>query len=265
LARQMPRFFLTGLRWSAMSKRFKGLDCAYCSDRPSVTGDHVFAREFFLKTQRADLPQVPTCNQCNGEKSKLEHYLTAVLPFGGRHPDALTNLSAMVEPRLAKNKKLHRRLSQNSSKVWARTESGLHALSTALPFEPERLVELFNYIVRGVLFYHWSVRLTTEHFSEVVLLASDGQKIFGRFMQMRAKARINVNLGNGTIIYDGIQGTDSDNISVWRFSIYGGLTLTSPGEESVQIGALTGPKRVSERTALYAKWIAGKGPWLGSH
>jgi hypothetical protein len=87
-----------------MSKRFKGLLCAYCSQRPAVTGDHLFAREFFLKTQRANLPQVPTCDRCNGEKSKLEHYLTAVLPFGGRHPDALTNLSQMVEPRLAKNK-----------------------------------------------------------------------------------------------------------------------------------------------------------------
>ena len=55
-------------------------------------------------------------------------------------------------------KKLHRRLAHNSTRVWTRTESGLHALSTALPFEPERLVELFKYIVRGVLFYHWNVQ-----------------------------------------------------------------------------------------------------------
>jgi hypothetical protein len=243
------------------SKRSKGLVCAYCSERPSVTGDHVFAREFFLKTQRANLPQVPTCDGCNGEKSKLEHHLTTILPFGGRHPDAFSNLNEMVEPRLAKNKKLHRQLAQHSSKVWTRTQSGLHVLSTALPFEHEPVIELFRYIVRGVLFYHWNVRLAGEHFSEVVLLASDGQKVFDRFLHMRSKARINVNLGNGTIIYDGAQGTDSDFISVWLFSMYGGLTLTSPGEESVKIGALTGPKRVSERTDLYAKWAAGEGPW----
>jgi hypothetical protein len=171
----------------------------------------------------------------------------------------------MVPPRLAKNRKLHRILSEHSSKVWTRTDSGLCARSTALPFEPERLIELFMYIVRGVLFDHWNVRFTGEQFSEVVLLASDGQKMFDRLMQKPAKDRISRNLGNGTIIYDGVQGTDSDIISVWRFSIYGGLTLTSPGEESVQIGALTGPKRVSERTALYARWAAGKGPWLGSY
>jgi hypothetical protein len=245
-----------------MSKRFKGMLCAYCAERPAVTGDHIFAREFFLKTQRANLPQVPTCGQCNGEKSKLEHYLTAVLPFGGRHADAVANLSQMVEPRLAKNKKLHKRLAQNSTRVWTRTESGLHALSTALPFEPERLAELFKYIVRGVLFYHWNVRLTEEHFCEVNLLASDGRKIFDRFMQMRSKAQATGNFGDGTIIYDGIQGLDSDIISVWRFSLYGDVKLVDPGEEAVQIGAFTGPKRVAERTELYAKWAAGKGPWL---
>ena len=52
---------------------------------------------------------------------------------------------------------------------------------------------------------------------------------------------------------------NSEFISVWLFSMYGGLTLTSPGEEFVKIGALTGSKRASERTALYAKWAAGEG------
>jgi hypothetical protein len=130
----------------------------------------------------------------------------------------------------------------------------------ALPFEPERVIDLFKFIVRGVLFYLWNVRLTADHFCEVHLLASDGQKFFDRFMQMQSKARVTENFGNGTVMYDGIQGVDSETISVWRFSLYGGFVLVDPGEESVQIGALTGPKRVAERTELYAKWAAGKGP-----
>jgi hypothetical protein len=247
-----------------MSKRFKGLLCAYCSQRPAITGDHVFAREFFVKTQkaRADLPQIPTCDQCNGEKSRLEHYLTTVLPFGARHPDALANLNELVEPRLAKNKMLHRRRAQDSSRVWTRTESGLHALTTALPFEPERLVDLFQYIVRGLLFYHWNVRLTVDAFCDLHLLASDGRKFFERFMQIRSKAQATGNFGNSTVIYHGVQGVDSDIISVWRFSLYGDIKLVDPAEDFVQIGALTGPKRVVERTELYAKWVAGKGPWF---
>ena len=68
-----------------MSKKFKSQRCAYCAEREAVTGDHIFAREFFLPSARANLPQAPICEQCNNEKSKLEHYLTTVLPFGGRH------------------------------------------------------------------------------------------------------------------------------------------------------------------------------------
>jgi hypothetical protein len=243
-----------------MSKQFKGLLCVYCSQRPAVAGDHVFARGFFLKTQRANLPQVPTCNQCNNEKSRLEDYLTTVLPFGGRHVDALANLSLMVERRLAKNKKLHRRLARNSTRVWTQTEFRFHTPSIALPFEPERVVELFKYIVRGVLFHHWSVRLTDEHFCEVQLLASSGSKVFDRLMQMQSKAQAAGNFGNGTIIYEGIRRLDSDIISVWRFSLYGDVKLIDPGEEFVQIWAFTGPKRVAERAELYAKWHAGRGP-----
>ena len=238
-----------------MSKRFRGLHCTYCSERVSVTGDHVFAREFFLRTQRANLPKVPSCDPCNQEKSDLEHYLTTILPFAGQHADALTNLSDMVPPRLAKNKKLHKNLSRDASQVWTQTKSGLHAQSMALPFESERLVDLFGYIVRGLLFFHWGVRLTAEHFWEVALLPSGGQRMFDGFMQMRAKDRVSRNLGNCTFLYDGIQGTDNDAISAWRFSIYGGLKLTDVhGEDTMQIGALTGPKRVSDRADLYAKW-----------
>src|ERR1700693_690251 len=95
-----------------MSKRFKGKTCVYCGAAPSTTtGDHVFAREFFINARRGNLPKVPACEACNHEKSKLEHYLTAVLPFGGRHTDSAQNLSTLVEPRLAKNAKLHSALS----------------------------------------------------------------------------------------------------------------------------------------------------------
>ena len=66
-----------------MSKRFRDKPCVYCLTNPSTTtGDHVFAREFFPEAARANLPKVPACESCNNEKSHLEHYLTAVLPFG---------------------------------------------------------------------------------------------------------------------------------------------------------------------------------------
>jgi hypothetical protein len=93
-----------------MSKRFERLRSAYCSTRDSVTGDHIFAREFFLPAARAGLPQAPACDVCHNNRSKLKHYLTAVLPFGGRHSAAAQNLASMVPKRLSKNARLHREL-----------------------------------------------------------------------------------------------------------------------------------------------------------
>jgi hypothetical protein len=95
------------------SKRFKGLLCVYCLERKSVTGDHVFAREFFLPAQRSDLPQVPVCECCNNEKSRVEHYLTTLLPFGGRHSDSTENLKKQVPKRLERNHRLHSELRQH--------------------------------------------------------------------------------------------------------------------------------------------------------
>ncbi len=43
-------------------------------DCPLQTGDHIFPRQLFLESHRANLPKVPCCKNCNDEKSKLEHY-----------------------------------------------------------------------------------------------------------------------------------------------------------------------------------------------
>jgi hypothetical protein len=66
-----------------MSKRFKGKICVYCCEKSSADGDHVFSRQFLLEADRINLPKVPSCRSCNKEKSDLEHYLTAILPFAG--------------------------------------------------------------------------------------------------------------------------------------------------------------------------------------
>lgn len=75
------------------SKRYRGKRCVYCGrDDASDTGDHVIARGFFLPSERGGLPQVPACNRCNNEKSRLEHHLTTVLPFGARQVARSANL-----------------------------------------------------------------------------------------------------------------------------------------------------------------------------
>jgi len=104
-----------------MGKRYKGKTCVYCAAAgKSETVDHVLARQFVPGSSQITIPQVPACRQCNKDKSDLEHYLTTVLPFGGRHIDAAANLQNEGPRRLAKNKKVHRELAQGRARIWTR-------------------------------------------------------------------------------------------------------------------------------------------------
>ena len=100
---------------------FKGQPCIYCLVRPSMNqGDHVFARQLFPVSERDNLPKVPCCDQCNNDKSRLEHYLVTVLPFGAQHADSLSNLKTMVPPRLVKNQRLNRELRDGQERILTR-------------------------------------------------------------------------------------------------------------------------------------------------
>jgi hypothetical protein len=222
-----------------MSKRFKGEQCVYCSTRPSFTGDHVFARQFFLESDRANLPQAPICKECNDEKSKLEHYLTVLLPFGGRHRQAVENLTSMVPKRLQRNVKLHRQLAESK-------------LDHAIPLEGDKLEELFALIARGLIWHHWRVYLDDEqHAIHTAMLTPKGTRLYDELLFTReARDRVAVSVGGGTFRYEGLQGTDDPALTGWRFSIYGGLTV-SEGDAgkplAAQLVVVTGPRALVQQ------------------
>lgn len=99
-----------------MRRELRGKLCAYCATQPGTTPGHVFARGFVALEKRDGLPTVPACEKCNGEKAKLEHYLTTVLPFGGQHADAAQTLITMVPSRLSKNQRLARELADGAER-----------------------------------------------------------------------------------------------------------------------------------------------------
>ncbi len=220
--------------------------CIYCLKNLSTTqGDHIFAREFFLKTKRDNLPKVPACKCCNDEKSELEHYLTTVLPFGGQHPDSRINLQNMVPPRLAKNEKLRDELERSKKTIWKQNKSGVYLPGvSALPFNGGRLESLSCYIVQGLLWHHWRVTLTSDHVLIPACLNMAGEAFLERLLSMRAANRVDNNLGDGTFFYRGCQGTDYPEFSIWELSIYGGLELAdsvgAPREKSSKVGVFTG-------------------------
>lgn len=244
-----------------MSKRYKGKTCAYCSTpHASETADHVVAREFFLVEKRVDLPKVAACKTCNVEKSKLEHYLTAVLPFGGQHNDAGENLSTMVEPRLAKNKKLAETLAKGRRLVLYSRNGSPWTVRMTLPFDGERASELFRLITKGLAHWHWKLDLPDR---DCIVLASflrhAGEAMFQRLLAMNVRDRVAGNFGDGTFVYEGAQAVDDYRLTVWRMSLYGvvvGDGSRTPAKQAIVVYAITAPKRMAAASSL-ARMLGG--------
>lgn len=202
------------------SKRFSQHLCVYCQQRQSTsTGDHIFARQFFLEADRANLPKAPACEVCGVEKSRDEHYLTTVLPFGARHAANSTTLRTMVPPRLAKNRRLHRELADN-------LELSAGSTPMMLPLDVTAVQRLFEKITRGLAWHHWGIYLPGDYDVQCALLSSTGEQLFENLFAMNASRRETADLGNGTFRYVAAQGTPDLHFSVWRYEIYGGLQMT---------------------------------------
>lgn len=228
----------------------------------ATTADHVFAREFFLPGTSYEPIKVPACNSCNNQKSHLEHYLTALLPFGGRHNEASINLGQMVPKRLARNVRLHHLLSEHEGYDWAKDSGELYVPTMTLPIDFHQIEQLFKFITMGLVWHHLQVRLTSEHFVTALALSRYGEQVFDRkFFRTNNAAHVANDLGQGTFLYEGAQGVDNPAVTAWRFSIYGGLTLggdpKAPEESTSVLGVMTGPKRVLGYAALRAKFAPG--------
>lgn len=240
------------------SKKFSGELCVYCNRSPAVEPDHVFARGFFLVNQRGNLPQAPACRKCNTEKSRVEHHLTALLPFAGRHADALANLQTTVMKRLANNARLHKELVHGRGTTWNRSEGGLLVRQMTLPMGGQ-LEKLFEYIAKGLLWHHWKVRLTNDH-TVVAGLVPDN--FLDAFSKVPPDRRVNVNLGDDTVSYQGLQGDDYPELSAWEFTMYGGLEIIDetqqPPRTYRKIGATTGHTRVTEKAERLRRLKSGR-------
>ena len=211
-----------------MSKKYKGELCVYCGVRPADTADHIFARGFFLKQRRENLPQAPACAECNRIKSSLEHYLQPVFAFGGRHTDAAANLGVEARRKLGKDGKLYRRLAAEFNE-------------TSVPLDWDKVVSLFTLIVRGLMWHHWKVHFDGQTHSLNVVTAADFPLIDSLISQAKVERRVSANLGNSTFIYEGAQTYDDPLSTVWKFSVYGGLEVGDDYRTSSNLAVYTKP------------------------
>lgn len=215
------------------------------------------AREFFLEKYREGLPKVPACERCNSEKSVLEHYLTSVLPFGGKHPDALVNLATMVPKRLQKNlrlrEELRREFAQGRRNIGL-SDVNMNTLPSAIPINHIPLENLFAMMAKGLAWHHWRFTLGTGYSATAAILSDHGKRIVDEYLfALNARNRVAENIGGNAFAYEGLQAKDDPKLTLWRFSIYGGVSFGGgddprmAGQVGSQIIAVTGPEMLLAR------------------
>lgn len=237
-----------------MGKKYKNKICVYCAKRESTGPDHVIAREFFPKSQRANLPKVPSCNKCNGKKSSLEHYATTIFPFGSMHSSAKNVLATVVSRRLSKNIKLKRELQQKMGRVWLKSQSSLILPTIALPIKGNNLIQLFSMIVRGLYWYNWTTILPSNYFVEIYTFNLRGVIYFyDNLLSKAPKNFIQKDLGNGVFRYKCTRGDEDPGISAWEMSFYNGIMITGETDEYLFFCALTGPEEIRNSIGLWDK------------
>lgn len=234
-----------------MSKKYKGKICVYCASRESTSPDHVIAREFFPENQRANLPKVPSCAICNGNKSSLEHYATALFPFGSLHESAKNMLKDTAPKRLAKNLKLKRELQGKMDRIWLKSSSGLILPTMTLPINGEKLMQLFSMIVRGLFWHNWNSVIPNNYFVKVYTLNLRGLIFFHDNLLSKAPGNLKEEiLGNGIFRYICTRSDGDPYISVWQMSFYNGIMMTGSTDEPLFICSLTGPEEDEDTTDL---------------
>jgi len=197
-----------------MKHKFDGQICIYCNNAPAESSDHVVARKFFLEERRADLPQAPACKRCNNRKSKLENYLMIVLGFGAKHRDAAANLDTLVRHRL--ENKANAPLLRKLKKGYERSGG------TSVPFEHKPLEELFAMLAKALAWQHFGVRLADGYSAIASVFTNEGEGFFAQMLS-RGKTHVSGDFGEGTFRYEGAQGAEYPELTLWRFEIYGGV------------------------------------------
>lgn len=225
------------------SKAYKGKTCIYCVQSKSSTADHVIARSFFLPEKRQGIPKVPACKTCNGRKSKLEHYLTAVVPFGGRHPDSERALVEQVSARLEKNRKLAQELRDGWKPTKQSASGDDGGPDVTLPFDSERFVEYMEMVVRGLAWHYWNLLFERDCTVQCATVSEQGAQLMSAlYKNGKHRDRIAEQFADGAFVFEAIRSTEGDQFTVWRMQFYG-IILSgdsdSPQERSGEVYAIT--------------------------
>lgn len=223
------------------SKKYKNKTCAYCGETAvSQSGDHVFAKEFFLERDRGNLPQVPACVDCNNKKSGLETYLLQLLPLGANHPAAHETVRTLMPKRVAHhaNKSLREVLNGPVTKAFLIDQSGHRQQRIAVYIDANKLKDWCGLVARGLAYFHWGV-VTPGYSVEVKPLGPEVERdILAFASRLQNGGRTEESIGNGTFKYRGFKCADDEPGSIWLIDLYGRMPIGGDPNSS-QICAAT--------------------------
>ncbi|MGJ0486019.1 MAG: HNH endonuclease [Methylomicrobium sp.] len=209
------------------SKKYKNKICVYCRESIASTADHVFPREIFQEHQRGNLPKVPACKSCNNEKSRLEHYLLSVLPFGATHGNAHQALSVDVIRRLERNRKLHRKIKAGFGYSYIPRQSKILEKRLSITLNSNALHDFVGYVARGLMWHHCERLLPLDCTFRAFTPSPRGLDHVTALFALNSPHRVQVNLGENTVRYKGVMSEVDEGVSVWAVQLFGGITLST--------------------------------------
>ncbi len=210
------------------SKRFKGKTCAYCGEvGASMTGDHVFARQFFLVKYRANLPEVPACDRCNSDKSRLESYLLQIMPLGANHADAQEASRTLMPKRAAHpaNKVLRDIIEHPHETVWLTDQDGKRQERIPVYVDANMLHDWCGLVARGLAFHHWGVATPDYQVEAIPLAAEVEHDILAFASRLKGGEYVERSVGNGAFAYRGFRCADGEPASMWMIYLYGSMPI----------------------------------------
>lgn len=223
-------------------KGYIGKTCAYCSrEGVSRVREHVICKEFFLESDRGNLPMVPACEDCDTGKSKLETYALTILPFGSRHQDAQAYAEKNLPRRLRQNPSLKREIAKGTTKVWER-QGDIVLPTSAIPVDDARINSLLAMIVRGLFMHEFGFALHKNWDAKVTMFEAEVEaNIMNQAKTLLGPNPVFVtrNFGRGTFVYEGGNSSIMRNLSVWQFTLFGGLLLADDTLALSRFSALT--------------------------
>jgi hypothetical protein len=216
-----------------MSKRFKNKTCGYCGG-VSATGDHVLGRGFVLVEHRHGLPEIPACQECNGQKSRFESHLMQLLPLGGNMADPSRYTHGLMAPRAANpvNKLLREVLDSPHEVAILRDQHGNKHERIPVLIDAVVLEQWYVWMARGLAFHHWGIVVGKDFSTEVVALAAANENALLDFARSVGSNLIEAEIGGGVLAYRGVRFPNDPNASAWVLSLYGGMPIGGDPEIS---------------------------------